>query len=113
MSQDQTTPATRWKWHDETFASLMLGRVQLAQISRGSSRHWSWTLFFCDRAAKRRNIGATARELQELGKLASPTLHVDVRTTHGRRVGECRKRLSQKQRLAAISLRESGLPHKI
>jgi hypothetical protein len=47
-----TTPPPRWKWHDETFASLMLGRVQLAQISRGSSRHWSWTLFFCDRGER-------------------------------------------------------------
>lgn len=39
---------TRWIWHDLDFASLMLGRIQIAQISRGAaSGHWYWTLFFC------------------------------------------------------------------
>ena len=42
------TPAPRWVWHADDFASLMLGRVQLAQISHGkSSGYWSWALFFC------------------------------------------------------------------
>lgn len=41
----KTTETLRWVWHDKTFASLMLGRVQLAQVS-GSPNCWSYTLFF-------------------------------------------------------------------
>ena len=51
MSAENTTPAPRWVWHSDTFASLMLGRVQLAQVSHGAS-HWSWTLFFCERGER-------------------------------------------------------------
>ena len=47
MAEQNQTPAPRWVWHSDGFASLMLGRVQLAQISLGTSGHWSWTLFFC------------------------------------------------------------------
>ena len=48
MSKSETTE-TRWVWHDETFASLMMGRIQIAQVSQGTSRsgHWRWTLLFC------------------------------------------------------------------
>lgn len=53
MPSDQTTPAPRWVWHADDFASLMLGRVQIAQISQGAaSRHWFWTLFFCEAGEK-------------------------------------------------------------
>ena len=41
-------PAPRWVWHHDDFGSLMLGRIQLAQVTRISSYgHWYWTLFFC------------------------------------------------------------------
>ncbi len=44
---------TRWVWHTETFASLMLGRIQLAQISYSpGSDYWYWTLFFCKKNEK-------------------------------------------------------------
>jgi len=51
-----TTPTPHWVWNSDTFASLMLGRVQLAQISRGATT-WSWTLFFC-RSDERSFYGA-------------------------------------------------------
>ncbi len=39
----------RWVWHTDDFASLMVGRIQLAQISQGAaSRDWYWTLYFCE-----------------------------------------------------------------
>lgn len=39
--------ALRWVEHDPTFASLMLGRIELAQISKGQgSEHWFYTLRF-------------------------------------------------------------------
>lgn len=47
-SLQATTPAPRWVWHADDFASLMLGRIQIAQISYGKGcGYWSWTLFFC------------------------------------------------------------------
>ena len=40
--------APRWVWHADDFASLMLGRIQIAQISHcKGSGYWSWALFFC------------------------------------------------------------------
>lgn len=46
----QTTASLRWVQHASDFASLMLGRVELAQITRGNTAaggHWFWTLRFC------------------------------------------------------------------
>ncbi len=44
----QAPPAPLWVWHADDFASLMLGRIQIAQISYGKgSGYWSWALFFC------------------------------------------------------------------
>jgi hypothetical protein len=39
----------RWKWRTPTFARLMLGRIELAQISKGAaSGDWFWTLRFTE-----------------------------------------------------------------
>jgi hypothetical protein len=41
------TAEVQWKWHDRNFASLMLGRIELAQIAQGDAGgHWFWTLRF-------------------------------------------------------------------
>ena len=50
MTDSQTTsPSLRWITHDNTFASLMLGRMELAQISKGrASDDWFYTLRFCE-----------------------------------------------------------------
>jgi hypothetical protein len=38
-----------WKWHNPSFASLLFGRVELAQIHCGvASRQWFWTLRFTE-----------------------------------------------------------------
>jgi hypothetical protein len=60
-----TTPQTcaiRWVEHEPGFLSLMLGRVELAQISRGTSGHWFWSLRLCQ-----------VRQLGERVSSSSPT----------------------------------------
>lgn len=52
----------RWKLHSDDFASLMLGRVQVAQISRGTSGNWYWHLFFC-RPPERESYGDASRDV--------------------------------------------------
>lgn len=56
----KTTPAPRWVWHHDTFASLMIGRVQLAQVS-GSPNCWSYTLFHV-RPGERPGYSAPTRD---------------------------------------------------
>ncbi len=41
-------PNLRWVPHDATFSSLMLGRIEIAQVSRGDTGDvWFYTLRFC------------------------------------------------------------------
>ena len=66
MSDSQTT--VRWVEHEPGFLSLMIGRVELAQISRGTSGHWFWHLGFCrgdERVAYSAPTEAEAREVAE------------------------------------------------
>lgn len=49
MSDQTQTADLRWEWHDPTFASLMLGRIELAQINQGRvTGDWFWTLRFTE-----------------------------------------------------------------
>lgn len=48
---DNNTTGPRWVWHEPGFASLMIGRVQLAQVSHGATT-WAWTLFFCEKGER-------------------------------------------------------------
>jgi len=59
---NQTTTHLRWVWRDDTFASLMLGRIQLAQISKATaSHHWFYTLFVVE-PGERASYSAPDRE---------------------------------------------------
>jgi hypothetical protein len=58
----------RWVEHDPDFFSLMVGRIALAQISRGTSGHWFWSLNYCrgdERSAYSAPTEAEARAVAE------------------------------------------------
>jgi len=47
------TVVLRWVEHDPVFSSLMIGRVELAQISKGrATDYWFYTLFFCEKGER-------------------------------------------------------------
>ena len=62
-----------WRWHTTTFASLMVGRVELAQISNSSTTNdWFYTLRF----TKNGERSAGSKE----NKAAAMTLCIDYAT---------------------------------
>ena len=66
MSEQAIGPVAvtlEWRWHTEKCAALMLGRVELAQICKGYSNEWFYTLRFIEnneRAAGSRKTSVAA-----------------------------------------------------
>ena len=58
-----------WTAHSPGFKSLMLGRIELAQISGGNATSdWFWTLRFCDEGERSSFSAPTEDEARDIAE---------------------------------------------